>query len=195
MAGYCYYQANRYDQAIDAADHFIQLHPGNKDAPYAYYLKAVSLYEQITDVGRDQKKTQDSMTALQDIVQRYPATEYARDAKLKIDLAFDHLAGKEMDVGRYYLRNGQYISAINRFRLVVEKYQTTTHTAEALERLTEAYLALGITREAQTAAAVLGYNYPDSEWYQDAFRLLAENKVAPETQKNESSWITRAFTF
>ncbi len=191
MSGYCYYQSNRYDQAIDSADRFIQLHPGNKDAPYAYYLKAVSLYEQITDVGRDQKKTQDSLTALQDIVQRYPNTEYARDAKLKVDLAFDHLAGKEMDVGRYYLRSGQYISAINRFRTVIEKFQTTSHTPEALERLTEAYLALGIVREAQTAAAVLGYNYPGSPWYQQSFVLLTDANVAP--QKDQESWIAKAF--
>lgn len=191
MSAYCYYQANRYDQAIDAADRFIQLHPGNKDAPYAFYLKAVSLYEQITDVGRDQKKTQDALTALQDIQQRYPTTEYARDAKLKVDLAYDHLAGKEMDIGRYYLRSGQYISAINRFRIVIEKYQTTSHTPEALERLTEAYLALGVVKEAQTAAAVLGYNYPGSDWYQDAYNLLSDKKIEP--QKSDGSWISKAF--
>ena len=128
--------------------------------PYAYYLKAVSLYEQINDVERDQAKTDEALTALQDLIQRFPNTEYARDARLKIDLTRDHLAGKEMTVGRFYLTQGEYLAAINRFRTVIDKYQTTNHAPEALERLTEAYLALGIVKEAQTAAAVLGYNYP-----------------------------------
>lgn len=191
MSAYCHYQANEYDQAIETADRFIQLHPGNKDVPYAYYLKAVSLYEQITDVGRDQAKTTAALSALQDLVQRYPETPYARDARLKIDLTRDHLAGKEMAIGRYYLRAHNELAAINRFRAVIEQYQTTTHTPEALERLTEAYMSLGIVREAQTAAAVLGYNYPGSPWYEDAYGLLTNAHLKPEEDKG--SWISRAF--
>jgi outer membrane protein assembly factor BamD len=191
MAAYSYYQANMYEQAIETAERFIKLHPGNKDVPYAYYLKAVSLYEQITDVGRDQAKTQAALVALQDLVQRYPSTNYARDARLKIDLTRDHLAGKEMSIGRFYLRAGDELAAINRFRIVIEQYQTTTHTPEALERLTEAYLSLGIVKEAQTAAAVLGYNYPGSPWYEDAYDLLTGAQLKPE--ENKDSWISRAF--
>ncbi len=191
MSAYCYYQGNRYDEAIDAATRFIQLHPGNKDVPYAYYLKAISLYEQIGDVERDQGKTEDALTALQDLVQRFPDTEYARDARLKVDLTRDHLAGREMTIGRFYLRQGEYVAAINRFHSVIDKYQTTTHAPEALERLTEAYLALGVVKEAQTSAAVLGYNYPGSQWYMDAYALLTENNIAP--SENEESWISKAF--
>jgi outer membrane protein assembly factor BamD len=191
MSAYCYYQGNRYDESIDAAGRFIQLHPGNKDVPYAYYLKAVSLYEQIGDVERDQGKTEDALTALQDLIQRFPDTEYARDARLKVDLTRDHLAGREMTIGRFYLRQGEYIAAINRFHSVIDKYQTTTHTPEALERLTEAYLALGVVKEAQTSAAVLGYNYPGNRWYMDAYALLTENNIAP--SENEESWISKAF--
>jgi len=191
MSAYCYYEGNRYDEAIDAAGRFIQLHPGNKDVPYAYYLKAVSLYEQIGDVERDQGKTEEALTALQDLIQRFPDTEYARDARLKVDLTRDHLAGREMTVGRFYLRQGEYVAAINRFHMVIDKYQTTTHAPEALERLTEAYLALGVVKEAQTSAAVLGYNYPGSRWYMDAYALLTENNVAP--SENEESWISKAF--
>jgi outer membrane protein assembly factor BamD len=191
MSAFCMYQGNRYAEAIDAADRFIQLHPGNKDVPYAYYLKAVSLYEQVGDVDRDQQKTEDALTALQDLIQRFPDTEYARDARLKVDLTRDHLAGKEMTIGRFYLRQGEYLAAINRFRTVVDKYQTTSHTAEALERLTEAYMSLGVVKEAQTAAAVLGYNYPGSRWYMDAYTLLTAENVAP--SENEESWISKAF--
>jgi outer membrane protein assembly factor BamD len=191
MSAYCYYQGNRYQEAIDAADRFIQLHPGNKDVPYAYYLKAVSLYEQINEVDRDQQRTEEALTALQDLIQRFPDTEYARDARLKVDLTRDHLAGKEMTIGRFYLHQGEYLAAINRFHTVIDKYQTTTHTAEALERLTEAYLALGVVKEAQTSAAVLGYNYPGSAWYQDAYRLLTAENVAP--SEDEESWISKAF--
>ncbi|HYM17058.1 MAG TPA: outer membrane protein assembly factor BamD [Micropepsaceae bacterium] len=191
MSAYCYYEGNRYQEAIDAADRFIQLHPGNKDVPYAYYLKSVSLYEQINDVDRDQQKTEDALTSLQDLIQRFPDTEYARDARLKVDLTRDHLAGKEMTIGRFYLRQGEYLAAINRFHTVIDKYQTTSHAAEALERLTEAYLALGVVKEAQTSAAVLGYNYPGSQWYQDAYRLLTAENVAP--SEDEESWISKAF--
>ena len=191
MSAYCYYQGNRYEEAIQTANSFIQLHPGNRDVPYAYYLKSVALYEQIADVNRDQRKTDDALAALQDLIQRYPNTEYARDARLKIDLARDHLAGKEMTVGRFYLRSGNPLAAIVRFRTVVDKYQTTSHTAEALERLTEAYLTLGVVNEAQTAAAVLGHNYPGSVWYQDAYALLTDSNTAP--REDETSWISKAF--
>ncbi len=189
MGAYSYYLTNDYDEAILAAQRFIQLHPGNKDVAYAQYLIALSYYEQITDVGRDQKMTERALAALGEIVKRYPDTEYARDARLKVDLAHDHLAGKEMEIGRYYLNRAQYAAAINRFRVVIETYQTTTHAPEALHRLTEAYLALGVVPEAQTAAAVLGHNFPGSEWYEDSYALLTDKELSPE--RHEDSWIGR----
>jgi len=191
MSAFCYYEGNRYQDAIDASARFIQLHPGNKDVPYAYYLKAVSLYEQIGDVNRDQGKTEEALTALQDLIQRFPDTEYSRDARLKIDLTRDHLAGREMMIGRFYLRQGDYLAAINRFRTVIAKYQTTSHSPEALERLTEAYLALGVVKEAQTSAAVLGFNYPGTDWYMDAYNLLTNQNLAPSEDKE--SWISKAY--
>jgi outer membrane protein assembly factor BamD len=191
MSAFCYYQANKYQDAINAADQYISLHPGSKEVAYAFYLKAMSLYEQITDVGRDQSNTEQALTALQDVVQRFPNTEYARDASLKIDLTMDHLAGKEMAVGRYYLRQGDFIGAINRFRVVIEKYQRTPQIAEALERLTEAYYALGVYDEAKTAAAVLGANYPGSRWYQDSYNLLVAHNMRP--KENPGSWISKLF--
>ncbi|MFL6689538.1 MAG: outer membrane protein assembly factor BamD [Alphaproteobacteria bacterium] len=191
MSAFCYYQANKYQDAINTADQYIQLHPGSQEVAYAFYLKAMSLYEQITDVGRDQTNTEQALTALEDVVQRFPNTEYARDALLKIDLTQDHLAGKEMEVGRYYLRRGDYIGAINRFRVVVERYQRTPQIAEALERLTEAYYALGVYDEAKTAAAVLGANYPGSRWYQDSYALLVTHNMKPEL--NPASWISKLF--
>jgi outer membrane protein assembly factor BamD len=192
MSAFCYYQANKYQDAIQAADAYISLHPGSHEVAYAFYLKAISLYEQIVDVGRDQTNTEAALVALQDVVQRFPDTEYARDATLKIDLTIDHIAGKEMAVGRYYLQRGDYIGAINRFRIVVEQYQRTTQIAEALERLTEAYYALGIYREAKTAAAVLGANYPGSVWYKDSYKLLTEHHMTPVEDKG--SWISKAFS-
>ncbi len=189
MAAYANYQANRYDEAILAAKRFIELHPGNRDVAYAYYLVALSYYEQISDVGRDQKMTELALQSLEEVVRRFPNSKYARDAKLKIDLTRDHLAGKEMEIGRFYLKRGDYIAAINRFRTVVEKYQTTTHVPEALHRLTEAYLALGVVKEAQTAAAVLGYNYPGSEWYMDSYALLTGADLRPKIDKK--SWMAR----
>ncbi|MFN8948071.1 MAG: outer membrane protein assembly factor BamD [Alphaproteobacteria bacterium] len=174
MSAFCYYQANKYSESIMAADRFITLHPGNKDAPYAYYLKAVSLYEQIVDVGRDQRRTEQSMAALRELIKRFPQTDYARDARLKLDLTKDHLAGKEMSIGRYYLKRGETVAAITRFRTVVEQYQTTSHVPEALHRLVECYLSLGVIKEAQTSAAVLGYNYPGSDWYEDTFALMQQ---------------------
>lgn len=189
MSAYCYYHANHYDDAISTADQYIALHPGSKEVAYAFYLKAISLYEQIVDVGRDQTSTEGALTALQDVVQRFPDSEYARDATLKIDLTMDHLAGKEMAVGRYYLNKGDYVGAINRFRTVVEQYQRTSQIAEALERLTEAYYALGVYNEAKTAAAVLGANYPGSPWYKDAYELLQGRHMKPEI--DQGSWISR----
>jgi outer membrane protein assembly factor BamD len=174
MSAFCYYQANKYTESIQAADRFITLHPGNKDAPYAYYLKAISLYEQIVDVGRDQRRTEQAMAALSDLIRRFPQTDYARDARLKLDLTKDHLAGKEMSIGRYYLKRGEHVAGIGRFRNVLEKYQTTSHVPEALHRLVEAYLSLGVIKEAQAAAAVLGHNYPGSEWYEDTYALMQE---------------------
>ena len=172
MAAYSHYLENNYDDTIFAAQRFLQLHPGNRDAPYAYYLIAISYYEQIADIGREQKITELALDALREVVDRYPASEYARDAGLKIDLAQDHLAGKEMEIGRYYLDRGHYGAAINRFRHVIKFYKTTSHVPEALHRLTEAYLSLGINDEAKNTASVLGYNYPGSEWYPDSFALM-----------------------
>jgi outer membrane protein assembly factor BamD len=172
MSAYAYYEANSYDEAIAAAQRFIELHPGHQDVPYAYYLIGISYYEQISDVGRDQKMTEQALASFDELRRRFPNSEYAKDAELKADLARDHLAGKEMSIGRYYLRRGQYLAAINRFRNVIERYQTTTHVPEALHRLTEAYLALGLDQEAQKNAAVLGYNFPSSPWYQDSYALL-----------------------
>jgi len=172
MAAYAEYEAGNYGEAVIAADRFIQLHPGHRDVAYAYYLKAISYYVQITDVGRDQKITEQALKALDDVVRRFPDSKYARDAKLKLDFTRDHLAGKEMEIGRYYLRRGQYLAAMNRFKRVVDNYQTTTHVPEALERLVECDLALGLNDEAKANAAVLGYNYPGSEWYEDSYALV-----------------------
>ncbi|MFO1145262.1 MAG: outer membrane protein assembly factor BamD [Rhodospirillales bacterium] len=179
MAAYAHYSANQYDEAVTAADRFIDLHPANPDVPYAYYLKGLSYYERISDIHRDQEMTEQAKKVFEEIVTRFPNSEYARDARLKIDLANDHLAGKEMVVGRFYLTRGFYLAAINRFRTVVDRYQTTTHTPEALLRLTEAYSALGIDGEARKSAAVLGYNFPDSEWYSDAYALVGEPGLLP----------------
>ncbi len=177
MKSFAYYQDNDYEEAIQSIDQFLSLHPGNKDAPYAFYLKAMCNYERIRDVGRDQAFTVDALSTLNDVIRRYPDTEYARDARLKLDLTYDHLAGKEMYVGRYYLRENKHISAINRFKTVLERYQTTSHVPEALHRLVEAYMELGIIDEARAAAAVLGHNYPGSRWYQDSYRLFERRGI------------------
>ena len=191
MAAYTYYQENEYDEAILAAKRFINLHPGNRDVDYAYYLVAISYYEQISDVGRDQKMTELAFSSLEEVVRRFPDSNYARDAILKINLTRDHLAGKEMEIGRYYQSSGQHIAAINRFRIIVEKFQTTSHVPEALLRLTESYLALGVTDEARATAAVLGHNFPGSDWYQDSYALLTG--VDPRSKQDEESWISRAW--
>jgi outer membrane protein assembly factor BamD len=172
MSAYALYEAGKYDESIVAADRFISLHPGHRDIAYAYYLKALDYYVQIADVGRDQKTTQQALTALSEVVKRFPESKYGRDARLKIDLARDHLAGKEMEIGRWYERQGSYLAAINRFKRVVDDYQTTTHVPEALHRLAECYTALGLADEAGRVASVLGYNYPGSEWYGDSYALL-----------------------
>ena len=180
MAAFTHYQKQDYDDALLVLDRFIDEHPGNRDVAYAYYLRALSYYEQISDVGRDQKVTRFAVGALQDVVRRFPETDYARDARLKLDLTRDHLAGKEMEIGRFYLRRGHYLAAINRFRAVIDDYQTTTHTPEALHRLAEAYTALGVEPEAREAAAVLGYNFPGSEWYVDTYALVEDTKIRDE---------------
>jgi outer membrane protein assembly factor BamD len=187
MKAFVQYRQNDYDEAVTTLDQFIQLHPGNKDAPYAYYLKAMCFYERIRDVGRDQEYTNNAVQALNDVVRRFPETEYARDARLKLDLTFDHLAGKEMYVGRYYLKNGKHIAAINRFKSVVNNYETTNHTAEALYRLVEANLQLGLVEEARASAAVLGANYPGSVWYDDAYGLMRKNGLLDPGSKPKRS--------
>src|SRR6266404_1122342 len=172
MAAYALYEAGSYGEAIIAADRFIQLHPGHRDVAYAYYLKSICYYMQIVDVGRDQKLTELALKWLDDIVRRFPDSKYARDDKLKLDFTRDHLAGKEMEIGRYYLKRGEYLAGMNRFKRVIDNFQTTTHVPEALERLVECDLALGLNREAKENAAVLGHNYPGSHWYGDAYALL-----------------------
>ena len=191
ISAFCSYQSNNYTGAIATADQYISLHPGSNEVAYAFYIKAISLYEQIVDIGRDQSNTEGALVALQDVVQRFPDTEYARDATLKIDLTNDHLAGKEMAVGRYYLSRGDFIGAINRFRTVIDQYQTTPQIAEALERICEVYYSLGMDSEAQTAAAVLGKNYPGSGWYKNAYNIIKGRNLRPSEDKG--SWISKAF--
>lgn len=192
MAAYAFYEANKYDDAIAAAERFIDLHPGSRDVPYAYYLRGISYYEQISDVGRDQEMTQRALEAFNELIRRFPDSDYATDAKLKVDLVRDHLAGKEMEVGRYYQRRQLWLASVNRFKRVIDEYQTTTHVPEALHRLTESYLALGMTQEAQQAAAVLGYNFPGSEWYQRSYALLQGQNLAP-GEAQGGSWLSRLF--
>ncbi|MCJ2185344.1 outer membrane protein assembly factor BamD [Novosphingobium beihaiensis] len=178
MSAFSYYAARDYNKSIQSAQRFLSIHPGNRDAPYAYYLVAMCYYEQISDVTRDQRTTEQAKQALTDIIRRYPATSYAADAKLKLDLVNDHLAGKEMTIGRSYERSGKWLAATLRFRNVVDNYQTTSHTPEALFRLVEGYLSLGIPEEAKKAAAVLETNYPGSKWYARAYKLM--QKYAPQ---------------
>ena len=175
MSSFSYYVAQDYNKSIQAAQRFLSIHPGNKDAPYAYYLIALSYYEQISDVHRDQAITEQARTALNEVVRRFPQSEYAADARLKLDLVNDHLAGKEMEIGRFYEQSGKWLAAQIRFQNVVENYQTTTHAPEALYRLTETSLALGIPEEAVKYAAVLGANYPGNEWYEKAYELVQEH--------------------
>ncbi|MEA2998771.1 MAG: outer membrane protein assembly factor BamD [Sphingomonadales bacterium] len=175
MSAFSYYAAKDYTKSLESSRRFLSIHPGNRDAPYAYYLIALSYYEQINDVTRDQTTTKQALDSLGELIRRYPDTRYAADARLKVDLVRDHLAGKEMEIGRFYQTRGQWLASVTRFRTVVEQYQTTSHVPEALERLTESYLALGIPEEARKAAAVLGANYPGSKWYERAYSLMQKH--------------------
>jgi outer membrane protein assembly factor BamD len=175
MSAFSYYMDREYTPSIESAQRFLSIHPGNKDAPYAYYLIGLSYYEQISDVTRDQKITEQARASLGEVIRRYPDTRYAADARLKLDLVNDHLAGKEMEIGRYYQRASSWLAASIRFREVADKFQTTSHTPEALFRLTECYLALGIPSEAKKSAAVLGANYPGSKWYERAYTLMQKH--------------------
>ena len=191
MAAFAYYEGGKYDDTITAAKRYVTLHPGSGDAAYAQYLMASAYFDQIADVTRDQARTEKAMQALAEVARKYPDTEYADSAKKKIEVARDQLAGKEMMVGRFYLEKRNFIGAINRFKTVVTQYQTTRHVEEALMRLTECYMSLGIVNEAQTAAAVLGHNFPSSPWYLDAYKLVQTGGAEP--RENKDSWISKAF--
>ena len=191
MSAYAFYNAGDYDSSIGAATRYVTLHPGSPDAAYAQYLIAASHYDQIPDVSRDQGRTEKAINALEEVVRKYPTSEYATAAKAKLEGARDQLAGKEMAVGKYYMDKRDYTGAINRYKTVVTRYQTTRHVEEALFRLTEAYLAIGIVGEAQTAAAVLGHNFPDSSWYKNAYNLVKSGGLEP--SENKGSYISRAF--
>jgi outer membrane protein assembly factor BamD len=197
MEAYAHYMNNDYDEGIADAQRFIALHPGNESAPYAYYLIAISHFERILDVGRDQGTTERALLALNDVVRRYPESAYARDARLKIDMVYDQLAGKEMAVGRFYLTRDQHLAAINRFRNVIENehFQRTSHTPEALHRLVESYLSVGMTEEAQRMAAILGHNFPGNEWYARSHRIMTDSGVAPvaEEEAARRGWFGRTF--
>ena len=189
MQTYAEYSAGNYDDAIATANRFVNRYPQDSDAAYAMYLAAMSYYQQVPDVSRDQERAEKSLALFETVVQKYPKSEYVSDSKYKIQVTRDQLAGKEMSVGRFYLARRNYTAAINRFRNVVGKYQTTRHTEEALARLTEAYMGLGVTHEAQTAAAVLGHNYPEGQWYKDSFALLQTRGLEP--REDEGSWISK----
>ncbi|KCZ50539.1 hypothetical protein HY29_07185 [Hyphomonas beringensis] len=193
MTAFAHYEARNYDEAIDGARRYLSLHPGGSEADYAYYLIAVSYFDQITDVGRDQAITEQARDALMDVVRRYPDSQYARDASVKLDMVRDQLAGKDMEVGRWYLRNNQTLAAIKRFSTVVKKYDTTSHTPEALHRLVEAYLTVGLRDQALAVGSTLGYNYPNSDWYKMSYRLLTEEGVDPEAvdDKTRRTWLQR----
>ncbi len=183
MVAYARYEAKDYDECISAARRFVTLHPGSADAPYAQFLIGSAYYEQIPDITRDQSRTEKAIAALEEVTRKYPDSEYAQNAKRKIEVARDQLAGKEMDTGRYYLKRKDFTGAINRFKIVVTQYQTTRHVEEALMRLSEAYLSLGVASEAQTAAAVLGHNFPDSPWYSDAYRLVTRGRPGADREQ------------
>jgi len=191
MSAYAYYESREYEEAITAAKRYVTLHPGSADAAYAQYLVGSSYFDQIPDITRDQGRTEKAMQALEEVARKFPNTEYAASAKKKVEIARDQLAGKEMRTGQYYLERRDYIGAVNRFKVVVTQYQTTRHVEEALYRLTEVYIALGILPEAQTAAAVLGHNFPDSRWYKDAYALVKSGGGEP--REDEGSWMSRAF--
>lgn len=182
MSAYANYRSADYEEAVATAQRFISLHPGNESTPYAYYLIAMSFYDQIYDVGRDQATTVSAEAALQQVVRRYPDSDYARDARLKLELTHDHLAGKEMSIGRYYLKENQHLAAIGRFKTVVKDYETTSHVEEAMHRLVESYVSIGVIEEAKLVGSVLGHNYPSSEWYKDSYDLLSEYGVDLDTE-------------
>ncbi len=191
LTAYAHYEGQRWEDAATAARRFVSLHPSDPNASYAQYILAMSQYRQIPDVARDQERTERALIAFQELIDRYPRSEYVQDARERMLFARDQLAGREMTVGRFYLQQRNYPAAINRFREVVSRYQTTRHVEEALMRLTEAYMAIGVTNEAQTAAAVLGHNFPDSQWYKDAYALVQGGGLEP--REDTSSWISRAF--
>ena len=193
MSAYAYYRADQYDEAITRLDRFIQVHPGNRDIAYAYYLKGLCSYERIADIRRDQDQTAKALDALEDVISRFPDSPYGRDARLKIDLVRDHLAGREMSIGRFYVHNRQYLAAINRFKVVVDQFGSTSHVAEALYRLTEAFTALGLSSEAHKSAAVLGFNYPSTDWYRDAYALAggAQTPALADVKPEGKAVITR----
>lgn len=191
MTAFAYYEQGKHDETIQAARRFVALHPGSPDAAYAQYLIASAYYDQIPDITRDQERTEKAMRSLEEVMRKYPDTEYAESSRKKIEIARDQLAGKEMMIGRYNLDRRNFTGAINRFKAVITQYQTTRHVEEALMRLTECYMALGIVNEAQTAAAVLGHNFPDSPWYQNAYKLVETGGAPPKEDKG--SWISRAF--
>jgi outer membrane protein assembly factor BamD len=194
MAAYTRYTQRKFDDAVIGLDRFIRLHPGSRDVPYAYYLRALCFYEQIADIHRDQAATRKALETLGDVVRRYPQSQYAKDAQLKIDLTSDQLAGQELAIGRWYEHRGEYQSAINRFKHVIDKYQTTSHAPEALHRLTESYLTLGLTEEARKTAAVLGHNFPGSEWYVDSYQMLTgKNVTARFDEPKRPGWFSRAW--
>lgn len=195
MTAFSHYRARQYDEAVSVAQRYISLHPGTEGAAYAYYIVAISYFEQIMDVGRDQKMTELTRDALVEVARRFPESEYAKDASLKLDMVRDQLAGKEMDIGRWYLRRNDHLAAINRFRTVVETYDETSHTPEALHRLVESYLSIGLGGEAQAAGAVLGYNFPDSVWYRDSYALLTGRGIDPEAlgEEEREGWLSRLF--
>lgn len=188
MTAFVHYKDEEYEDALAVLERFIKLHPGNVDIAYAYYLRSLCFYERIADIKRDQDITKKSLDTLNDVVVRFPDTEYAKDAKLKLDLANDHLAGKQMEIGRFYQNRKKYIAAINRFKIVIKDYGTTSHVPEALYRLTEVYLSLGVEPEAQKNAAVLGHNFPDSKWYEYAYRLVAGGSDSPLPERSDDSW-------
>lgn len=191
MQAFAFHKGGKYEESRGASQRFLDFYPTDDDAPYAQYLLALSYYDQIDEVGRDQGLTFRALQALRDVIERYPDSEYASAAILKFDLAFDHLAAKEMEVGRYYLKRKHYSAAINRFRVVVEDFQTTTHTPEALHRLVEAYLSLGLDEEAQTAAALLGHNFQSTDWYEDSHRLLTARGLKPGSLGN--NWLAQIY--
>ena len=193
MSAFASYESRKYDDAILTSQRYLSLNPAGQGAPYAYYLIANSYFDQIMDVGRDQKTTELTKNALLDVVRRYPDTDYARDATIKLDMVYDQLAGKEMAIGRWYLRRNQHLSAVNRFRTVVKDYETTSHAPEALHRLVETYLSLGLEQEALAVGSVLGYNYPNSVWYRDTYRLLGTEGLDPEaaTEAQRRTWLQR----